>query len=116
MKGTEDMPEPQTINYDQTLKLSQKFVDDSMSILSGLPYVEVNDMVKTILNSGYVLPISAINEIIQRISKYQYNLVKDFMNIIETNQGLYFSAIPIKQEPAPEQKPETEEKDEKKLD
>lgn len=92
------MPEPLTINYDQMLRLSQQFVDDTISILHRLPYVEVHDMVDTIMNSGYVLPMATVNEIIQRISRNPYHMIKDFMHNIETNQGIYFSAYNPKQE------------------
>lgn len=92
MNNKDMMPEPLTVNYDQMLKLSQQFVDDAIAILHQLPYVEVHDMVDTIMDSGYVLPVAVTNEIIQRISRNPYHMVKDFMHNVETNQRIYFTA------------------------
>lgn len=88
-----DMPAPATLDYDVFLKLSDKFVNESVAALSDYAYVEVNDILNTILNLRDQMPINVLNEIIRRIGSFPYKSVAHIMRIIESDQSAYWSVI-----------------------
>jgi hypothetical protein len=88
-----DMPPPATLDYDVILKLSDKFVNDSVAALSDYAYVEVSDILNTILNLRDKMPINVLNEIIRRIGSFPYKSVAHVMRIIESDQPQYWSVI-----------------------
>lgn len=85
------MPQPETMNYDQTLILSDMFVNDMYAALDGFAYVEVSEIFKTVEQLKNNMPINVLNEIVRRIASFPYKNVKNLMNVVETNQGLYWS-------------------------
>ena len=101
-KGTEDMPQPTLVDYERQFELTEKFKEDVHTILDNMPYAEVFDIIAGV-DQNTTLPIAFLNEIVQRISRMPYQVVKDFIQVINTNQSLYFKLI----EPEP---PKEEEK------
>lgn len=90
-KAVESMPAPQTMNYEQTVKLSDDFVNDMHKALDGFSYVEVSEIFKAVDQLKDAMPINVANEIIRRIASFPYTNVKDFMSTIETDQARYLS-------------------------
>lgn len=87
----ENMPQPETMNYEQTVKLSDNFVNDMHLALDGFSYVEVSEIFKAVDQFKDAMPINLANEIIRRIASFPYSAVKDFMHVIETDQARYLS-------------------------
>ncbi len=90
----ETMPAPQTINYEQKLKLSDKFVEDMNAALDSIAYVEVKDLFNVVENMRNEIPINILNEVIRRIASFPYKNVKNLMHVVETNQSLYWELLP----------------------
>lgn len=89
----DEMPAPATLNYDVFLTLTDKFVNDSIAALSDYAYVEVNDILNTIINLRNQMPINVLNEIIRRIGTFPYKSVASVMQIIENDQPQYWTVI-----------------------
>lgn len=93
-EGTvEQMPAPQTMNYEQTLKLSDKFVSDMYAALDGFSYVEVNELFAAVEQLRNNMPINVLNEIIRRIGSFPYRNVVNLMKTVETRQGDYWQLV-----------------------
>lgn len=93
MEAIEQMPAPQTMDYDQTLKVSDKFVSDMYAALDGFSYVEVCEIFKTVEALKNKMPINVLNEIIRRIASFPYKSVRDLMLQVETDQSVYWTLI-----------------------
>lgn len=89
----EQMPAPQTLNYEQTLRLSDKFVSDMYAALDGFSYVEVNELFTAVEQLRNNMPINVLNEIIRRIGSFPYRNVVNLMKVVETNQGEYWQLV-----------------------
>ena len=93
-EGTvEQMPAPQTMKYEQTLKLSDKFVSDMYAALDGFSYVEVNELFAAVEQLRNNMPINVLNEIIRRIGSFPYRNVVNLMKTVETRQGDYWQLV-----------------------
>lgn len=117
-----DMPEPKTKNYDKKdnqqktnqnvpkayIKFKQEFINAIEQTIGLLPYdrilgtPEVNIKVCQIMDvlnkvKNKYLPENAANEFIEMIAKAPYNIISGVMNIIRTNQSLYFEILAPKQ-------------------
>jgi len=93
MEAMEQMPAPQTMNYDQKLKLSDRFMTDMYAALDSFSYVEVNEIFKTVEALKNEMPINILNEIVRRIASFPYKNVRDLMLQIETDQSVYWALI-----------------------
>lgn len=89
----EQMPAPQTLNYEQTLRLSDKFVSDMYAALDGFSYVEVNELFTAVEQLRNNMPINVLNEVIRRIGSFPYRNVVNLMKTVETNQGEYWQLV-----------------------
>ena len=93
MDAIENMPAPQTMNYDQMLVVSDVFVADMYEALDGFAYVEVSEIIKTVEQLKNEMPINVLNEIIRRIASFPYKNVKKLMSVVETDQSKYWSLV-----------------------
>lgn len=89
----EQMPAPQTMNYDQKLKITDKFVADMYASLDSFSYVEVSEIFKTVEALKNEMPINVLNEIVRRIASFPYKNVRDLMLQVETDQSVYWALI-----------------------
>ena len=97
MEAIEQMPAPQTMNYDQKLVVSDRFVSDMYTALDSFSYVEVSEIFKTVEALKNEMPINVLNEIIRRIASFPYKNVRDLMLQVETDQSVYWTLIePLK--------------------
>lgn len=87
----ESMPRPQTMNYEQSIKLSDAFVNDLHKALDGFSYSEVAEIFKAVDKLKDGMPINVVNEVISRVASFPYKSVKEFMTVIETDQARYLS-------------------------
>lgn len=83
------MPAPQTMNYDQTVRLTDDFVNDMHNALDTFAYTEVNEIFKAVDQLKDAMPINIANEIIRRIASFPYNRVASFMHSFEADQSKY---------------------------
>lgn len=83
------MPAPQTMNYDQTVKLTDAFVADMHMALDGFAYTEVDEIFKAVEQLKDNMPINVANEVIRRIASFPYNKVAPFMHAFEADQTKY---------------------------
>lgn len=94
------MPAPQTMDYDQTVTLTDKFVADMHAALDGFAYTEVNEIFKAVDQLKNAMPINIANEIIRRIASFPYNKVANFMHSFEADQSKYVVLNPVTNNPA----------------
>lgn len=94
----ENMPQPETMNYEQTVKLSDECVNDMHAALDGFSYVEVSKIFNTVDQFRDAMPINLANEVIRAIASFPYSAVKDFMRVIETDQARYLSLNDVQTE------------------
>ena len=89
--GTMDnMPAPQTMNYEQTLQLTDAFVNDVTTVLGELAYAETHNIIDFVHNNRNGLPVSLANQLINQLASFPRKVVKDVMHNINTNQSAYF--------------------------
>lgn len=100
VEQTDDvMPTPQTMNYEQKVKLTDKFVDDVVNSLGELAYAETHEVIDFVKNNKDGLPINLANQLLNKLATYPYNVINSVMHNIETDQTLYFVLeTPVQQE------------------
>lgn len=84
------MPAPETMNYEQTLQLTDVFVNDVTNALGELAYAETHQIIDFVHNNRTNLPISLANQLINQLASFPWKVVKDVMYNINTNQAAYF--------------------------
>ena len=91
------MPEPQVINYGQHYKVTNLFVNDLKKVLADVAYVDAQKFFNKITENDYVLPISAVNEMIRDLGNLPYKYVSAFMGVINNPENFvkYFEPLPI---------------------
>lgn len=85
------MPEPETMNYDQTVVFTDDFVKDMYNALDGFAYTEVNEIFKAVDQMKNAMPLNIANEIIRRIASFPYNKVANLMHNLESDQSRYIT-------------------------
>lgn len=93
LMSSDKMPAPTTVNYDQYFKITPLFIENINIALTNVDSADSLNIKETIEKNEGVLPIAIVNEIIHKVSKMPYRYAKTFMNVIETNQSLYF--VPV---------------------
>lgn len=83
------MPEPQTMDYNQVVRLTDDFVVEVHKALDTFAYNEVDSIFKAMDQLKNSMPINIANEIIARIASFPYNRVATFMHNFEENQSKY---------------------------
>ena len=86
----ENMPVPETMSYEQTLQLTNAFVNDVTTVLGELAYAETHQIIDFVHNNRNALPISLANQLINQLASFPWKVVKDIMHNINTNQSAYF--------------------------
>lgn len=80
--GTENMPEPQTLNYDVFFRVTQTFVNDIQLVLGDMSYADVKKVLDVILVRNGILPVAVLNELIRTIAGLPYKYVYNIMTLI----------------------------------
>lgn len=91
VENAPQMPVPETMNYEQTVKLSDDFVNDLHAALDGFAYVEVSEIFKAVNQMKDAMPVNIANEILRRVASFPYAKVVNFMRVVETEQNRYIS-------------------------
>lgn len=84
------MPAPQTMNYEQLVKLTDKFVEDVVNSLGELAYAETHVIIDFIKNNKEGMPINMANQLLNKLATFPYNVINGVMHNIEIDQSLYF--------------------------
>ena len=84
------MPAPQTMNYEQKVKLTDKFIDDVVNSLGELAYAETHEVIDFVKNNKDGMPINLANQLLNKLATYPYNVISGVMHNIEIDQSLYF--------------------------
>ena len=88
----ETQPAPQTMNYDQALIVSDKFVDDVIACLGDFAYVETHEIIDFVrYNKGKAVPINLLNEFINKLATFPWRAVNVIMYNINNKQEEYFT-------------------------
>ena len=94
VRGTYDMPTPQTMNYQASYKISQLFVNDFRRTFQEIAYADYNNLERYI--SRDVIPAALLNELIRTIATYPYKYVAGLMRALENKESFkkYFELLP----------------------
>ena len=94
VRGTSDMPTPQTMNYQASYKISQLFVNDFRRTFQEISYADYKNLERYI--SRDVIPAALLNELIRTIATYPYKYVAGLMRALENKETFkkYFELLP----------------------
>ena len=87
----DDMPVPQTMDYEQKVYFSDKFVEDVVNSLGELAYAETHQIIDFVKDNKDGVPINLTNQLLNQLATFPYNVVNGLMHNIENNQNLYFT-------------------------
>jgi len=92
-----EMPELKTIQYNQTYKMSDMFINDLKRVLADLPYVEAQKFLQRVEDNKRIFSIAALNEFIRDLSYLPYKVVCKLMGVINNKENFlkYFNPITI---------------------
>ena len=94
VRGTSDMPLPQTMNYYATYKISRLFINDFRRTFQEISYADDKNLEQYI--SRDVIPAAVLNELIRTIATYPYKYVAGLMKALENKELFkkYFELLP----------------------
>lgn len=94
VRGTSDMPLPQTMNYYATYKISKLFINDFRRTFQEISYADYKNLEQYI--SRDVIPAAVLNELIRTIATYPYKYVAGLMRALENKELFkkYFELLP----------------------
>ena len=94
VRGTSDMPLPQTMNYYATYKISKLFINDFRRTFQEISYADYKNLEQYI--SRDVIPAAVLNELIRTIATYPYKYVAGLMIALENKELFkkYFELLP----------------------
>ena len=94
VRGTSDMPLPQTMNYYATYKISKLFINDFRRTFQDISYADYKNLEQYI--SRDVIPAAVLNELIRTIATYPYKYVAGLMRALENKELFkkYFELLP----------------------
>ena len=94
VRGTSDMPLPQTMNYYATYKISKLFINDFRRTFQEISYADYKNLEQYI--SRDVIPAAVLNELIRTIASYPYKYVAGLMRALENKELFkkYFELLP----------------------
>jgi hypothetical protein len=87
--NVDEQPAPNTTTYEVIISTTDKFVNDVINALGEFSYAETNQILSAIQNNRN-MPISNINEILNRIASFPWKAVNGVMTIVSTKQDEYF--------------------------
>ena len=94
IRGTSDMPAPQTMNYQAAYRISQLFINDFRRTFQEISYADYKNLEQYI--SREVIPAAVLNELIRTIATYPYKYVAGLMRALENKESFkkYFELLP----------------------
>jgi hypothetical protein len=106
LSNSNDMPEPQVVQYYQIYRITDMFVRDLKTILGDMAYADTKQFIDRIEECGRIMPIAKLDEFIKDLSGLPYKIVSKLMCVIEKKDNFlkYFEPIPL-------QKPEDSSKE-----
>lgn len=87
--NVDGQPAPNTTTYGVIVSTTDKFVNDVINALGEFSYTETHKILSIIQNNRN-MPISSINEILNRIASFPWRAVNGIMAIVSTKQEEYF--------------------------
>jgi len=97
LSNSNDMPEPQVVQYYQTYRITDMFVRDLKTILGDMAYADTKQFIDRIEECGRIMPVAKLDEFIKDLSGLPYKIVSKLMSVIEKKDNFlkYFEPIPI---------------------
>ena len=86
----EVQPVPETMNYEQVVSFTDKFVNDLIESLQDFSYAETHQLINVVKDNRNGVPISVANEILGRVASFPWRAVNGLMNNINSKQDEYF--------------------------
>lgn len=97
-RGTSEMPQSETLNYDVTFHATKVFLNDLKIILKDVAYADAQPYFDFLEHYNYTLPIAVLNEYLKQLSNLPYKYVNQLFQIIQ-NKDLfpkYFEEVTAK--------------------
>lgn len=80
---------PETMNYEQMVAFTDKFVDDLILSLQEFAYSETHEVIDVVRNNKNSMPISLANQVLARVASFPWRAVNVLMTNVNTNQDEY---------------------------
>lgn len=111
-KGTEEMPEPELVNYETYYRVNDIFVNDLKVCLGDMAYVEVQKYLNFLSNYNNILPVASLNEMIRMLGNEPFRMVNPLMVALNNSENFnkYFTQLDLSKK---EEQPANEEKESK---
>lgn len=95
LKGTSDMPNPETLTYENMYKVSPVFKNDLKKTLESLPYVEAKKFFDVLETNNDTLPAALLSEFLRGLGMLPYKYVNPLMKAIEKKEAFeaYFVLV-----------------------
>ena len=95
MAKSNEMPEPQVLNYELRYKVTPIFINDLKKVMADVAYVDAKRLFNKIDEHDGILPAATLNELIRDISMFPYKYVAPIMGVIydETKFSKYFETL-----------------------
>lgn len=94
-ENTQEMqPKPETMVYEDKIKLTDLFEKDVIDALGNYSYAETNEIITFIKNNKEGAPVNLVNQVINRLSSFPWKSVNGVMYNIKNAQSKYFVLIP----------------------
>lgn len=92
-----DMPEPQVIQYYQKYRITELFINDLKKTLGDMAYADTKPLIDKIEECERVMPVAKLDEFIKDLSGLPYKVVSKLMSVIGNKDNFlkYFEPIPI---------------------
>lgn len=99
MKKSNEMPEPQVMNYDVFYKVTPMFINDLKIVMTngGVAYVDAKKIFDKITENKMILPSALLNELVRDLGRLPYKVVANLMQILEDKEKFskYFELIQL---------------------
>ena len=97
MMKSNDMPEPQTLDYGAFYRITPLFINDLKIVMSNgnVAYVDAKKLFDKIKEHNGIFPNAVLNEFIREIGNFPYRVVYNLMQVIENKDNFqkYFEYI-----------------------
>lgn len=92
-----EMPEPQVINYMKYYKITPLFINDLKKVLCELAFVDAKKYIDRAIENDSIMSIAILNEYIRDLANLPYKIVSTLMTIINDSEKFvkYFQPIEI---------------------
>ena len=102
MAKSNEMPEPQVLDYNSYYKVTPLFINDLKIVFNNgnVAYCDAKEMFDVITQHNGVLPAAILNEFIRKLGNFPFKVVAGIMGVIDKNENFskYFELIDLNKE------------------